>query len=369
MSVLHLCGHIELVEGEVISDAWLVDGVLTLTRPEHTEPDRELQGWVIPGLVDVHCHVGLIETGVSDRATALQQAVTDRESGVLLIRDAGSPHDTRWVQQRDDLPQLIRSGAHIARPKRYLRDFGVELDDVALLPDEVRRQAIDGDGWVKIVADWIDRSDGPEADLKPLWPDDVLAEAIDAAHQEGARVTAHTFSTEAIDGLLAAGIDCIEHGTGLTLEQMDRVVDQGVAVTPTLLQVSQFGSIADQAAEKYPVYAARMRRMYDERYTQVRRLVTAGVQLLVGTDAGGTIEHGRIADECVEMVRAGVPTADVLGAATWRTRRYLNVDDVSSGQRPDLVVFAADPRDDIATLHEPRAVIRNGRIVAEYLAE
>ena len=59
-------------------------------------------------------------------------------------------------------------------------------------------QARRGDGWVKLVGDWIDRGEG---DLAPEWPADVLAAAIAAAHEEGARVTAHTFGTDALPGL------------------------------------------------------------------------------------------------------------------------------------------------------------------------
>ena len=369
MTVLHLRGHIELIEGEVVEQAWIVDGQLHLAEPALEGAVQQLDGWVIPGLVDVHCHIGLIESGPSDPASAVAQAIADRDSGVLLIRDAGSPLDTRWIQERADLPRLIRSGTHIARPKRYLRNFGVELDDVDALPEQVRKQARQSDGWVKIVADWIDGTDGAAADLKPLWPDDVLAAAIEAAHEEGARVTAHAFSTEAIDGLLDAGIDCLEHGTGLTPEQIERVVDQRVAVTPTLLQVAQFETIAAQARNKYPVYAARMQRMYDRRYEHVQNLHEAGVQLLVGTDAGGTLDHGLIAQECAELVYAGVPQRDVLGAASWRTRRFLGAEDFAERSVPDLVVYAADPRSDVSTLATPRAVVLRGRIVAENLAE
>ena len=66
----------------------------------------------------------------------------------------------------------------------------------------MREQARAGDGWVKLVGDWIDREVG---DLAPLWPDDVLAAAIDAAHAEGARVTAHVFGEDALPGLLGCG--------------------------------------------------------------------------------------------------------------------------------------------------------------------
>ena len=93
--------------------------------------------------------------------------------------DAGSPADTRWMDQRVDLPKIIRAGRHIARPKRYLRNYGEEVEPDELVA-EVERQAARGDGWVKLVGDWIDRDVG---DLTPLWPADVAAAAISRAHE------------------------------------------------------------------------------------------------------------------------------------------------------------------------------------------
>jgi imidazolonepropionase-like amidohydrolase len=52
---------------------------------------------VLPGLVDAHCHVGLDAHGAVDDATSEAQALTEREAGVLLLRDAGSAADTRWM--------------------------------------------------------------------------------------------------------------------------------------------------------------------------------------------------------------------------------------------------------------------------------
>ncbi len=361
--VLHLTGPVRVGDDDVLSQAWVVGGRITFERPPSGDVTR-LPGWVVPGLVDVHCHVGLVSSGAGDRETAEAQVRTDRDSGVLLVRDAGSPSDTRWIDERDDLPRMIRAGAHLARPKRYLRGYGIELDDVADLPHEVRRQAERGDGWVKIVADWIDRDAGGEADLAPLWPADVLTSAVAQAHAAGARVTAHTFSTVALDPLLDAGVDCLEHGTGLTAEQVERVARTGVAVTPTLLQIGQFDAIAGQADGKYPVYAGHMRQMHARRYEHVRDLFDAGVRLLVGTDAGGTLSHGRIADECAELARAGVPALDVLGAASWRTREYLGVPGLVEGASADLVVYDADPAADVRALAAPTAVVLRGDRVA-----
>ncbi len=361
-ATLHVRGTVVLGDDHEVGDLWVVGGRVTFERPTSPGGVTTIEGWALPGLVDVHCHIGLGADGPVDHATAEAQARTDRDAGTLLVRDAGSPADTSWVHARDDLPRLLRSGHHLARPKRYLRHYGRELADPGDLPAAVAEEAARGDGWVKLVADWIDRDLGDDGDLRPLWPDDVLARAVAVAHSRGARVTAHTFATEAIPGLLAAGVDCLEHGTGLTPQQIDEVARRGIPVTPTLLQVDRFEDIAAQA-HRYPVYAARMRRMHARRYEHVRDLHDAGVRLLVGTDAGGTIEHGRIAAETAELARAGVPDADVVGAASWRTREYLGVPGLEEGASADLVVYDADPRRDVRVLADPRAVVLRGQRV------
>ena len=155
-------------------------------------------GWVLPGFVDAHCHIGLSPIGHEpDPDGQARQARMDRDAGALLLRDAGSPVDNRSVQAREDLPRLIRAGRHIARPKRYIRGLGIEVEPDGLVA-EVERQVAAGDGWVKIAADWIDRDLG---DLAPVWPDEVLAEAIGRAHELGARVAAHVFGEDALPGL------------------------------------------------------------------------------------------------------------------------------------------------------------------------
>jgi imidazolonepropionase-like amidohydrolase len=359
---LHLRGPVLADDGHVAGQAWVVGDRVTFERPAGGADD-ELDGWVLPGLVDVHCHVGLAAAGAVDAATAERQALADRDSGVLLIRDAGSPSDTRWIDGRPDLPRLVRAGHHLALPKRYLRHYGRELASPDELPGAVAQEAARGDGWVKLVGDWIDRDLGAAGDLTPLWPDAVLTEAIATAHAGGARVTVHTFATETLDALLAAGVDCLEHATGASPEQIERIAAAGIPVTATLLQVDQFDAIASRA-DRFPVYAARMRTMHERRYRQVRDLFDAGVPILVGTDAGGTIAHGRLPDEAAELVRAGIPAADVVAAASWRTRAWLGAPTLTEGAPADLVVYPADPRADVRVLAAPTAVVLRGARVA-----
>ncbi len=152
VAALHVSGPV-LPDGEA-RDLWVVDGRITLEPQAGAE--TVASGWIVPGLVDAHCHVGLDEHGEVDRETTEEQAVADRDAGALLLRDCGSPADTRWVQERDDLPRLIRMGRHIARTRRYIRDYAweVEPDD---LTTYVEQEARRGDGWVKLVGDWIER--------------------------------------------------------------------------------------------------------------------------------------------------------------------------------------------------------------------
>ncbi len=218
-------------------------------------------------MVDAHCHVGLDAHGAVDDATSEQQALTDRDAGALLLRDAGSPADTRWVDDRDDLPVLVRAGRHIARPKRYIRDFADEVEPADLV-ETVRRQAARGDGWVKLVGDWIDRDTG---DLEPCWPLEALRPAMAAAHEAGARVTAHCFSESSLADLVEAGIDCIEHATGLDETTLPLLAARGVAIVPTLINIETFPGIAASAEEKFPAYAAHMRALHARRYDTVAR--------------------------------------------------------------------------------------------------
>ena len=108
------------------------------------------------GLVDAHCHIGLDEHGAVPDDVSEEQAVADRDAGTLLVRDAGSAADTRWIDEREDLPRVIRAGRHLARPKRYIRNYAHEIEPDEL-PAYVAQEAQRGDGWVKLVGDWIDR--------------------------------------------------------------------------------------------------------------------------------------------------------------------------------------------------------------------
>jgi imidazolonepropionase-like amidohydrolase len=357
-NIIEFSGPVLVAGDDQRHGLWSVDGRLTFERPA-AAPDSVLDGWVLPGFVDAHCHIGLGIGGAVDEQTTLAQAQADLNAGTLLIRDAGSPSDTRWVQQRQDLPRLIRAGRHIARSRRYLRGLGHEVEPGGLV-ETVRKEARDGDGWVKIVGDWIDRDAG---DLAASFPADVVRDAIAAAHDEGARVTAHCFAEDTIDDMLDAGIDCIEHATGLLPRHIPRLVEQSVPIVPTLVNIATFPDIAAQAAPKFPAYADHMTRLWERRRERVLEAFEAGVTIFAGTDAGSVIKHGRIADEMQELHDAGLPPAAVLDAACWRARKWLGAEGISEGASADVVVCREDPRQRISTVGSLNHVVLRGNIV------
>jgi imidazolonepropionase-like amidohydrolase len=361
-AALHLSGVV-LPEGGS-RDLWVRDGRITF-EPVAGAETVSRGGWLLPGLVDAHCHVGIGPGGrhVEDPAELREQALAERAAGVLALRDCGSPVDTRALDDDPELPRIIRAGRHLAAERRYIPGLAIELDptDPACLAEQVRVQARRGDGWVKLVGDWIDRERG---DLGPEWSPEVLATAIAAAHEEGARVTVHTFGTDALPGLLDAGIDCIEHGTGLTEELIGRMAASGTAVVPTLVNVENFPSFAAAGDARFPAYASTMRRLYAQSGAVVRAAYEAGVPVFAGTDAGGGIGHGVIADEIRALHAAGLPAEAALGAGSWAARAWLGLPCIEERAAADLIVYDADPRADLDVLRRPRLMILRGRVVA-----
>jgi imidazolonepropionase-like amidohydrolase len=354
MTVMRFRGPV-LPDGEP-RDLYVVEGRVTYER----QPGAELvaEGWIVPGLVDAHCHVGLDEHGGVTDEEAERQALADRDAGALLLRDCGSPVDTSWVHDREDLPRLLRAGRHIARPKRYIRNYAHEIEPHELAA-YVAQEAQRGDGWVKLVGDWIDREVG---DLAPLWPRDALDEAMRAAHDHGARVTAHVFGEAALPDLIGAGIDCIEHGTGLSPALVDEMVANGVALVPTAMQLDNFPQYAEQAGARFPAYSARMLDLHARRRETIMAAHEAGVPIYAGTDAGGVLPHGQIAGEVRELASYGLSPFEALGAASWRARRWLGLDaELSEGAEADFVVYPGDPLVDLSVLGEPGLVVLRGR--------
>src|SRR4051795_12892430 len=106
MSALRFRGPV-LPDGEV-RDLYVVDGTVTYEPVASAELTAE--GWIGPGLVDAHCHVGLDQNGAVPEDVQEQQATTDRDAGALLLRDCGSAAGPSSIPERDDPPPPLPRG-------------------------------------------------------------------------------------------------------------------------------------------------------------------------------------------------------------------------------------------------------------------
>lgn len=355
---LHIKGRVFTGPQEVRDEVWVVGGRITFTPP--AADAHTVHGYVLPGLVDAHCHVGLEASGGVSRERTEEHALVERRAGVLLLRDAGVPVDTTWIDDRPDLPRIVRAGRHLARTKRYLRGFAHEVEPDQLV-EYVRHEARRPGGWVKVVGDWIDRERG---DLGPCWPPDVVAQAIAAAHEEGARITAHCFGEESLYDWAAGGTDCIEHATGLQPDSIAAFASASIAIVPTLVNIANFPMYAAAGEPKFPAYAAHMRDLHARRYATIGAAHDAGVPIYVGTDAGGQLPHGLVALEVAELVRAGLSNIEAVNAASWGARRWLGHPGIEEGAPADLVVYQGDPVADVRALTTPMHIVLRGKVVA-----
>ncbi|MGO3314886.1 MAG: amidohydrolase family protein, partial [Brachybacterium tyrofermentans] len=144
---------------------------------------------------------------------------------------------------------------------------------------------------------------------------------------------------------------------------IERAAATRTPVVTTLVNIDEFETYASQGEAKFPAYAAHMRRLRAGRYERTRDAHDAGIPLLVGTDAGGVLGHGIIHDELDELSRAGLTATQILEAAAWAPRRFLDVPGLEDGAPADLLVVPEDPRAGHGTLRRTRHVVLRGDVV------
>ncbi|UBU18501.1 amidohydrolase family protein [Nonomuraea gerenzanensis] len=351
------------VDGRLLPDdepcTFFVSGGRVTREPVSRAETLVNSGWIIPGLVDAHCHIGL-RTGGGAVTTAEESrslAVADRDAGVLAIRDTGSPNSFPELDGLPDLPRVIRSGRHLAPPGGYLPGVAVECSS-AELPAAVATQAAQGHGWIKLVGDWIDDASGG---LLVRWDAVSVKAAVQDGHALGVKIAAHTFSEAGAAMMVEAGVDSIEHGPGLSTQLLEEMARSDIALVPTMSAIATFRSIAAVAEARHPRYAAHLRDLSAGFGSLVRAAHEIGVAVYVGTDAGCDVRHGLIAQEMLALHRtAGLSATQVLGAASWRAREWLGLDVLEEGSPADFVVYDTDPREDLTAVRQPRRIVLNG---------
>ena len=344
---------VPLPDGDRPVDLWVNDAGCLDTGPI---PDAgRLPGrYVAPGLVDAHAHPGIgreagMPVAMSQSAT-LDTLAAWADSGVCLVRDVGSPGGSVLkLDLLSGMPRLQAAGRFLAPAGRYFP---------ALLPEEAPQHQLTelalaeiarGARWVKVIADFPAIADGMPSGLPRLtYSEQAVKAMVAAVHAAGGRVAAHV-STDFIADLVRAGVDSIEHGTAVDESALRLMARAGVAWTPTLCAVL---TVPDTAPEATRHRVADYQRRLAELLPLAHRL---GVPILAGTDTAGTIVR-----EVALLASHGLEPSAALAAATTTGYRFLGEPFDQPGQPATLVTYDNDPREDLAALSSPSAIIIDG---------
>jgi imidazolonepropionase-like amidohydrolase len=317
---------------------------------------------VLPGLVDAHAHFAansidelraMPPTVDVDRMIALGRRKL--EAGVLAALDKGFKSDASLAYLDVDphrRPHVEMAGGMIASPGGYYEGYGMEVDDAGL-ESAVQARLATRASWVKLVADWPRKGEGP----RPNFSEDALRTAVAAAHAQGRRVAVHTMAPDAPGMAVRAGVDSIEHGLFLTEEDLDDLGRRRGAWVPTIAAVENLVDFlgADSGGG----------RLLRQGLDRVRRLLPSafetGALVLAGTDL--SLPHGRLAAEAAALSRYGLGPERAVRAASWAGYEHLGVDPLRAGAPADLVAYPVDPADNVDILARPTLVMRRGRVV------
>lgn len=310
-------------------------------------------GYLLPGLVDVHCHPGTSAIGEPIDEDVLREH--DRAllaAGVLLVRVPGSaPGMPATFGRSAGRVRAVTAGQPVAAPGGFFPGWGHQVP-WAQVPAVARREAA-LHGWAKLVADWFDE-DGTYA---LTIPGPVLEEAVRQVHAVGGRVAVHTQSAEGGLAAVAARADSVEHGLHLPPEALPVMAESDITLVPTAVT---FAALAEQmSSDEVP---ERTRTWFASGWSRHADLVAAahaaGVRVLAGTD----LPPGSLTAEVAWLRRAGLGDAAV-GAASWSARAWLGLPGIEDGAPADLVCCSGDPRARPEVLDRPAVVMLGGRVL------
>jgi imidazolonepropionase-like amidohydrolase len=326
---------------------------------------------VLPGLIDVHDHVGWHfnpagrfhttgdgETEVDEALAAAGNAYATLLAGWTTIASPGSNAD---APTRDAIARGVIPGPRVITSLDPLSNARLTPDSIRAL---IRRRKADGADFIKIFASASIRDGG-----KQTWSDEQLAAGCGEAKSLGLRTMVHAHSAEAMKAATLAGCTQIEHGVFATQEVLDLMARRGTWFDPQCGLVfhnyldnrakydgiGNYNSAGFASMEKALPVAANVVRMASR---------TKGLKMAFGTDAVAGA-HGRNAEELTCRVREGGQDA----MAAMLSATSLNAESlglgaemgaIAPGLQADIIAVDGDPTKDITALGRVVFVMRGG---------
>ena len=394
-----------LVVGPDGKIAW-VGPQAELQAPEGAETVDLAGKYVMPGLIDLHVHIGNVVDLKQDYRNFTRENVekdlkTYASYGVTTVLTMGTENDLIFplrAEQRAGKPTMARvytAGQGIVFKGGYGGVPG--LNQPVATPEEavaaVDAQAAKG---VDVIKFWLDDERG----TMPPMPPEVSKAIIDTAHKHNLKVLAHIFYLKDAKRVVDQGVDGLVHsvrdqpvdaalisamkakGTWQLAETLSREASMfAYGVPPSEILNDPFfvagvspAALAElRSPERQKTVAAGPHfhdypKFFDMAKANAKRLKDGGVQYGFGTDSG---PPGRFAGyfshwELAIMVDSGYTPAEAIKAATSTAAQFLDMTDLGSiaaGKQADLLVLDADPLADIKNSRKINSVYVAGQPV------
>ena len=302
--------------------------------PAGADEEIEFDGFVMPGVVDRHVHIGL-----SDPAAVAR-------GGVTAVRDLGWPPDVIFPlceaseDPSFDGPFVRGVGAMITCRGGYPTRSGWAPKGTGLEvrgPEEAARAARDmlrrGAAVLKVALN---------SDAGPTLTDDELRAICDVAHQAETIVTAHVQGRGQAQRALDTGVDEFAH-----CPWSERLSDDLIDAIAAQMRIVSTLDIHSYGRETPELEVA---------VDNLSRSLGAGGRVTYGTDLGnGPIPAGLHFGEVEHLSNAGLSPEQLLEALTFRP--------LAPGEPADLIGIPGDPLEELNALRDIRLVIRRGRVV------
>lgn len=350
---------------------------------------------VLPGLMDMHVHItseysqnsnlNRYTLDAADHAiNGVMYAKRTLEAGFTVVRNLGGDFNAS-VALRDAVnagkvpgpriytsaKSLASTGGHADPTNGWADHLGGDptardgvVNGAADARKAVRQRYKDGADWIKITATGGVLSVAASGQ-NPQFTDEELAAIVGIAADYGMRVAAHAHGAEGMRRAVLAGVASIEHGTYMTEEVMDLMIERGVRYVPTILAgdwVAEKAEVDGFFPELVRPKAAAIGPLIGDTFA---RAYARGVPIVFGTDSGVSA-HGDNAREFALMVAGGMPEMEAIRSATSAAAEFLGIAGergaLAPGLAADIIAVAGNPLEDIRALERVTFVMKDGTV-------
>ena len=257
------------------------------------------------------------------------------------------------------------AGTWIAHRGTYVA-FARQFSGPGELREAIRAEIEAGADLIKVaLAPW---NEGARLQNAPGIPFDskLLEVAVEESHRAKFKIACHANDPASCKIAARAGVDSLEHGMFLEDDDLEVMAKNGTFLVPTMSvwdAMLYYARVVDWPETR----KKRAEGLREGSRRGVSAAMSAGVQIALGTDAGGgAARHGRIAREAELMVEAGMSLKDTLLAGTAIAAKLIGETErgtVEEGKIADMVLLDGNPLESIDALRLVAAVFQAGQRV------